>query len=58
MTRWLLAVPLLWTVVGGSAAVMLSVPQDYGLIVAGLLVVGVALGRWRHASVARHGEPA
>ena len=32
-----LAIPLLWSVVGGNAAVLLQVPQDYGLIAAGIL---------------------
>jgi len=35
----LLVVPLLWSVIGGSAATVLQVPQDYGLIVAGILGV-------------------
>jgi len=58
VARWLLVIPLLWTVVGGSGAVLLSVPQDYGLIVAALVVLGVAMGRWLHAGFAWHGEPA
>jgi hypothetical protein len=32
-----LAIPLLWSVIGGSAAVFLRVPQDYGLVAAGIL---------------------
>jgi hypothetical protein len=32
-----LTIPLLWSVVGGSAAVLLQVPQDYGLIAAGII---------------------
>jgi hypothetical protein len=58
MARWLLVIPLLWTVVGGSAAVLLSVPQDFGLILAGLVVLGVGLGRLVHAGYADHGEAA
>jgi hypothetical protein len=38
---YLLIVPFLWSVVGMSAAVNLRVPQDYGLVVAGVL--GTAL---------------
>ena len=42
---WLIAaVPLIWSLVGGSAALMLRVPQDTGLIVCGLLLV-VAFAR-------------
>ena len=33
---WAFAIPLLWSVVGTSAAVELSVPQDYGLAIAGV----------------------
>ena len=56
--RWLLVLPVLWSDVGGSAALLLDVPQDYGLIAAGLAAVAVALGRWRRADFARHEEPA
>ncbi len=35
----LFVVPLLWSVIGGSAAVLLGVPQDYGLIAAGTLAL-------------------
>jgi hypothetical protein len=38
---YLLVIPLLWSIVGMSAAVNLRVPQDYGLVVAGVL--GTAL---------------
>ncbi|MEW6674067.1 MAG: DUF6064 family protein [Thermodesulfobacteriota bacterium] len=33
---YLLIIPLLWSIVGMSAAVNLRVPQDYGLVVAGV----------------------
>mgnify|MGYP006294315793 FL=1 len=33
----LFAIPLSWSVVGGSAAILLDVPQDYGLIAAGVV---------------------
>lgn len=33
----LAAVPMLWTVIGGSAAFLLDFPQDWGLPVAGLM---------------------
>lgn len=32
----LLVIPFLWSLVGGSAAFVLAVPEDYGLIIAGL----------------------
>lgn len=33
---WLLVVPALWSVIGGSAAVLLAVPQDWMLLLGGL----------------------
>lgn len=33
----LFVIPLVWSVVGGSAAVLLAVPQDYGLILTGAI---------------------
>jgi len=38
---YLIIIPLLWALIGMSAAVKLRVPQDYGLVVAG--VVGTVL---------------
>jgi hypothetical protein len=38
---YLLIIPLLWSIVGMSAAISLKVPQDYGLVIAGVL--GTAL---------------
>jgi hypothetical protein len=34
---YLLIIPLLWSIVGISAAVNLQVPQDYGLVIAGII---------------------
>ena len=34
-----LIIPVIWSVIGGSAAIFLGVPQDYGLIAAGILGV-------------------
>lgn len=49
VVRWLMPIPVLWSAVGGSAAVLLDVPQDYGLIVAGLVGLGyLALHMARH----------
>jgi hypothetical protein len=43
---WLPAlIPLLWSVIGGSAAFRLDVPQDFGLIAAAILWVGGSLIR-------------
>lgn len=35
-------IPLLWTVIGGSAAFLLDIPQDFGLIAAAILWVVAA----------------
>jgi hypothetical protein len=43
---WVLAaIPLLWSLVGGSAAFLLDVPQDLGLLAAAALWVTVSLIR-------------
>jgi hypothetical protein len=36
--RWLLVIPLAWSLVGGSAAFLLGVPQDWPLLFSGLTV--------------------
>ncbi len=36
LPRWVMVIPVIWTIIGTSAAVQLGVPQDYGLTVAGL----------------------
>ena len=43
-SRWLLAVPLAWSVLGASAALQLGVLEDFGLVVAGILA---GLLTWR-----------
>ncbi|OAP35081.1 hypothetical protein AU381_25265 [Sinorhizobium glycinis] len=39
VTRWLLLIPVLWTIIGGSAALLLNVPQDHGPLAAFLVVL-------------------
>jgi len=44
-------IPLLWALVGTSAAISLGVPQDYGLTVSGFLYVVLAIiARLKHKS--------
>lgn len=50
VVRWLLIIPVLWAGVGGSAALMLNVPQDYGLIAALLIALAVMARRWFNPS--------
>lgn len=50
---WLLLIPVLWSLVGGSAAFLLNVPQDWVLLFSGIVMVcfGVAAAqRARRAS--------
>jgi hypothetical protein len=44
-SRLLLVVPLLWSALGGYAAFRLGVPQDFGLLAAGVITVASLL--WR-----------
>jgi hypothetical protein len=48
MAWWLLAIPFLWSLVGGSAAFLLGVPQDWVLLASGVAVLWVALRRGGH----------
>ncbi|MBE0455682.1 MAG: hypothetical protein IBX58_18805 [Roseovarius sp.] len=54
VARWLLIIPALWALIGGSAAVLLNVPQDFGLIAALLVAVGFAVAVARGAELACH----
>jgi hypothetical protein len=38
VTRWVLVIPLIWSLIGGSAAFLLGVPQDWLLLVSGFAV--------------------
>jgi hypothetical protein len=42
---WISVIPLLWALVGTTAAVSLGVPQDYGLAVAGIVYIVFAVIR-------------
>lgn len=42
---WLLAIPLLWAAIGGSAAVLLAIPEDWMLPVAGMLCAALKARR-------------
>jgi len=39
LSRWLLVIPFIWSLIGGSAAVLLHVPQDWLLLVSGFITV-------------------
>lgn len=42
---WLLAIPLVWSLIGGSAAFLLRVPQDWFLLVSGVAVIPIAMAQ-------------
>ncbi len=54
LPRWLLVVPLLWSAIGGSAAYLLGVPQDWLLLLSGVVIAPWLLLRGRSSA----GQPA
>jgi hypothetical protein len=54
--EWLLILPGLWAAVGGSAAILLGVPQDFGLLASLALLILLAVARLAGSGLARHGE--
>lgn len=42
-TRWLLILPVIWAGIGGSAALLLGIPQDYALIASGLIAIAFSV---------------
>jgi hypothetical protein len=49
---WLLAIPVIWSLIGGSAAFLLQVPQDTVLLASGALTLALL---WRTDTYAAHG---
>lgn len=49
---WLLAIPFVWSLIGGSAAVLLAVPQDWVLLLSGIVAVPLIILRERRAPTA------
>jgi hypothetical protein len=54
LPRRLLVIPLLWALIGGSAAWLLGVAQDWPLLISGVLV---APWLWRQAPAAMKASP-
>jgi Family of unknown function (DUF6064) len=48
--RWMLVIPFVWSLVGGSAAVLLNVPQDWLLLLSGLVAPPLLMWRDRRPS--------
>lgn len=44
---WLLLIPVLWSLVGGSAAFLLQVPQDWVLLFSGIAMAGFGIAAAR-----------
>lgn len=49
--RSLLVIPVLWSIVGGSAAMLLRVPQDWLLLVSGIVSVALLMRRDRRLAL-------
>lgn len=47
--RGLLVIPVVWSLIGGSAAILLNVPQDWLLLLSGCVAVPLVLVRERQA---------
>jgi hypothetical protein len=47
--RWLLVVPFVWSLIGGTAAILLNVPQDWLLLASGWIAVPLIVFRDRQA---------
>ncbi|HSV84908.1 MAG TPA: DUF6064 family protein [Ramlibacter sp.] len=47
---WLMVVPTAWSLIGGSAAFLLRVPQDWVLLASFLSVIPIAISSRRHAA--------
>lgn len=39
VARWLLVIPLIWSLIGGSAAFLLGIPQDWLLLASGVITL-------------------
>lgn len=50
LSRGLLVIPFVWSLIGGSAAILLSVPQDWLLLVSGFVAVPLILFGNRQAT--------
>lgn len=47
--RWLFVIPFVWSLIGGSAAILLHVPQDWLLLVSGFIAIPLIVFRDRTA---------
>ena len=54
LTRWLLAIPLIWSLIGGSAAFLLGVPQNSLLLVSGVIAVPLVVANCSKRNLEGH----
>jgi len=47
LPKWLLVIPALWSLIGGSAAILLAIPQDWLLLASGIVAVPLIVLRDR-----------
>ena len=47
VSRWLFVIPFVWSLIGGSAAILLHVPQDWLLLVSGFIAIPLIIFRDR-----------
>ena len=47
--RWLFVIPFIWSLIGGSAAILLQVPQDWLLLASGFIALPLMVLRDRQA---------
>jgi Family of unknown function (DUF6064) len=55
VSHWLLLIPFIWSLIGGSAAILLDVPQDWFLLASGFIAVPLIIFRDRHAMQSARG---
>ena len=49
ISYWLLVIPFIWSLIGGSAAILLDIRQDWLLLVSGFIAVPVIVAGKRPA---------
>jgi uncharacterized protein DUF6064 len=54
VSRWLLAIPLTWSLIGGSAAFLLNMQQDWLLLVSGIIAIPLIVLRDRDQPAAKN----
>jgi hypothetical protein len=50
LSHWLLVIPFVWSLIGGSAAILLNLPQDWLLLASGFIAVPLIVSGNRRAA--------